>query len=337
MARILFVGNFLSRIRGTVNPTERIVQKLDSKGLKCLSVSHYENRIFRLLHILVFSLFARYDKMHVDTFSNRSFRFASLATSIARWRGKPVILNLHGGKLPEYYNQYKERVSSTFRRATLLVSPSQYLVDYFSSEGYKVQYLPNFIDLQRFKFAKTIQPNHAILWVRAFTAIYQPQVAIATLALLKEKYPDATLSMAGPDRGLRLECEEQAKALEIESSVHFLGAVPNKHLPELYNGHGIFLNTTTYESFGMALMEAAACGIPIVSSNVGEIPILWENGKDIMLAHDLQPESYATAVAHLFENPAIAIMQSAAARQKAETFDWKVVEKQWLDLLNNTP
>ena len=162
MSSVLFIGNFLSRTRGTLNPTERVIQKLEAEGLPCLYCSHFEHRLLRLLHILIFSLFARYDKLHIDTFSNQAFWFASLASRIGRWRRKPVILNLHGGKLAEFYAQNQQRVSSTFRRATTIVSPSRYLINFFGAKGFPVKYLPNSIDLQRFKFKPTTQVMFAL-------------------------------------------------------------------------------------------------------------------------------------------------------------------------------
>lgn len=332
--KILFIGNFLSQSRGTTrSQSEKAAQRLTDKGFSFQFASHLESPVWRLLHMAIYCLLGRYDKLHVDTFSDRSFWFASMATYIARWRRKHVILSLHGGKLAEFYEQHKTRVSNTFLRANNIVSTSNYLLQFFSAKGFSVQYLPNFIDLQRFRYKKPVHSTHSLLWVRAFHPIYNPQTAISTLAIVKQSYPEASMTMVGPDRGLLAECIQLAHDLGIQSSIQFAHTIPNEQLPEFYHSHRVFLNTTSYESFGMALMEAAACGIPIVSSSVGEIPLLWEDGKDILLTKDLDPEAYAKAIISLFENPSGALTQSEVARQKAESFDWKVVEKKWLELL----
>jgi glycosyltransferase involved in cell wall biosynthesis len=65
--------------------------------------------------------------------------------------------------------------------------------------------------------------------------------------------------------------------------ITFTGPINNTELPAYYSSHSVFLNTTSYESFGMAVLEAAACGIPTVSTPVGEIPLLWKAGEEIML------------------------------------------------------
>jgi glycosyltransferase involved in cell wall biosynthesis len=331
--RILFIGNFLSRTRGTTSPTERVVEKLAAEGLVCIGASQFENRLVRLLHIITFCLFAGYDKLHVDTFSNRSFWYANLATRIGRWRNKPVILNLHGGKLPEFYTKHPATVSATLHRASLLLSPSLFMADFFNTRGFQVNYLPNTLDIERFEFKKRDLINYSILWVRAFAEIYHPQTAISALAILKAKYPKATLTMVGPDAGLRAVCEKIATEYGLRSSISFSGPVPNEKLPQFYQTHTVFLNTTAYESFGMAILEAAASGLPIVSSSVGEIPLLWEHGKDILLVSDPSPARYAQEISDIFEGEQKTALLAAAARKKAETFDWAFVKPQWLKLL----
>jgi glycosyltransferase involved in cell wall biosynthesis len=95
----------------------------------------------------------------------------------------------------------------------------------------------------------------------------------------------------------------------------------------------IFLNTTNHESFGVSVMEAAACGLCIVSTNVGELSLLWQDGHDSLLVQPDDHEAMASAVRGILCEPKLAERLSRNARAKAEQFDWSKILPQWEALL----
>ena len=111
--------------------------------------------------------------------------------------------------------------------------------------------------------------------------------------------------------------------------------IPNDQLPTYLNSHDVFLNTTNYESFGMAVLEAAACGIPIVSTSVGELPLLWEDEKEILLTKAITAEAFSHPVSRLLDDSKLAQQLSQNARKKSEQFDWEVIKLKWLELFKN--
>jgi glycosyltransferase involved in cell wall biosynthesis len=80
-------------------------------------------------------------------------------------------------------------------------------------------------------------------------------------------------------------------------------------------------------------MEAAACGLCIVSTNVGELPLLWTNGDDALLVEPDDPKAMAAAVRRLLTESGLAERLSRNARAKAEQFDWSLILPQWERLL----
>jgi len=141
--------------------------------------------------------------------------------------------------------------------------------------------------------------------------------------------------MFGPDNGDGSldQVQSEVRRLNLEGRVSLLGAVPKIDVPKALNSGDIFLNTTNYESFGVSVMEAAACGLCIVSTNVGELPLLWKDDHDALLVQPDDSAAMATAVRRILTEPGLAERLSRNARVKAEQYDWSVILPQWERLL----
>lgn len=327
------IGSFLSRQFGSFSVSENIAILIDNSGLQVSLCSMKRNQVLRLLEIIIKSLFSDYDKMHIDTYSGKAFIIAETASIIGGLRNKKIILTLHGGKLPELFEKAPKRVQRVFRRASFIQTPSRYLQDFFYRQNLHVIYLPNPINLTQFTYNRSEVIPYSILWVRAFTEIYNPAIAIKALKLVREKYLDATLIMAGPDKGNLSEIKTLIKDLKLESYVILAGPVENKELFKYYQTHHVYINTPSYESFGVSVLEAAACGIPIVSTNVGEIPFLWSDNENILLVDDFSAKGFSDKIERIFLNEGLSQKLSKNARKKAETFDWENIKPKWEQLL----
>lgn len=288
-----------------------------------------------MAHIVWAVLFGTYDVLHIDVFSGMAFRIAQVASLLGKLRGKKVILALHGGNLPSYISHYPRRVAKVLGRASIIHTPSQMLRTFIGSRyGVHIVHLPNFVDLSRFQYQRDSFKPFSLLWVRAFAEIYNPEIAVAILDKVRAIFPEATLTMIGPDKGKLGDTLKLIADRKLEKQVHIIGPVKNSELPAYYHSHDVFLNTTSYESFGVAVLEAASSGIPIVSSNVGEIPYLWTTGEEVLMAEPGDVEAFAEHVVTLFSDHDLARRQSQLARRKAEQFAWEKMRSQWLEILH---
>src|SRR5690606_6128367 len=141
------------------------------------------------------------------------------------------------------------------------------------------------IDIERYVFRERSLAHPTLVWLRAFADVYQPQTAIRVLKLIHKKYPDAKLLLIGPDTndGTFRACSSLIEDLELRDSVTVSGQIKKYDVPQMLAPHDIFLNTTRAESFGVSVMEAAALGLCIVTTNVGELPYIWMNEENAML------------------------------------------------------
>ena len=334
MKKVLFVSSFLSGIHQTKDVAETISEKLVDYGIASKLVSFKKNKFLRLLDIVYNIIVFRGEFIHLHTFSDQAFKLVIIASYIARVKKKKIIFTLHGGKLPKFENENKRRVYRTLSQAYRILTPSLFLKSHFETQNYSVEYLPNPIDLSKFPFKeKTEDKSHKILWVRAFVDFYNPEIAILTLFEVHKKYPNASLTMIGPDRGLLVKCKELIFKLNLQDFVVLTGPISNDLLYSYYQTHDVYLNTTSYESFGLALMEAASCGIPIVSSGVGEIPYLWEDKKTMMISSELNSVEFSYKIIELFSDYSLKTRIIQNARLLAMNYDIEKIGLKWLKIL----
>jgi len=334
MIKLLMIGSFLSEKTGTKGISEKLMESLKNSDLKFIRASDKKNKIIRYWEIILKCIFSSYRTIHIDTFSGRAFKIAEIASSIGNFRRKRIIMTLRGGKLPEFYNKYPQRIKKALTKGDCIQTPSLYLKDFFAKQNIHLQYLPNSIELDRFPYDRNNVKPYTLLWVRAFSKVYNPDLAVRTLYEVQKVFPDTTLTMIGPDKGVLNEIRGLINELNLESSVNIIGPVKNENLYLYYQTHSVFLNTTSYESFGVAVLEAAACGIPIVSTKVGEIPFLWQHEKNMLLVENFEFSAFSYEVLRLFKSKELADRISKNARRKAENFNWETIKPKWIDLLN---
>lgn len=332
---ILFIGSFLSRHRGTKGVSETIAENLQKEGINVILSSRFENKVLRIFQIIKDILLFRGKLVHVDVFSGNAFNIALLASQLIRIKNATLVLTLHGGNLIEFDKKNKGKIDLLFSKAHKIQTPSLFLKNYFCGRGFDVLYLPNPINLDNFPFQIKGKNDFRILWVRSFSDIYNPHVAIEVINLLKQTFPSVSLSMVGPDGGLMDNCKALCKKLDLSEKVVFLGPVQNEKLKEFFHTHDVFLNTTSLESFGVALIEAASCGIPIVSTSVGEIPFLWQNKKNALLGKDNSAVELASKIEKLWTTDGLSIILVKEARKKAESFAWEKIKPHWINLIEN--
>ncbi len=329
----LFIGSFLSEQKGSLSASETVAQNLKEKNIKLTSFKR--NKWLRMIDILINILTFKGSIIHIEVYSGQAFIIAQLSALFIRLKKSKLILTLHGGMLIDFHKKNPKKVEWLLKEANEIYTPSYYLQTYFSSLEFKISYLPNSINLANFEFKRTEVKKLNLLWVRGFSEIYNPLLAIKTLYILKQKFPTASLTMIGPDAGLLNKVKDLCHKLNLNDAVTFTGPVPNNQLYKYYQSHHVYLNTTSYESFGIAVIEAAACGIPIVSSSVGEIPYLWSHKENILLSKNLDENEFAQLVEELFTNETLEYKLSLAGRKKAEEFSWDNVSSLWLKLLES--
>lgn len=339
MRGIYFAGNFLSKSTGIRGVGEELAEGFSERNWQVFTASHHLSRFLRMVDFLWTGWYQRkhYQIAAVEIYSYLAFRWAELLCWLLRLLNKPYILTLHGGRLPEFARNNPDRFSKLLNSAVIVTTPSKYLKQEFVNYRDDIINIPNGIDLRRYPYPAHWQPGVNLIWLRAFHQIYNPGLAIEVLRRISPLYPNATLTMIGPDKGDgSLDAVNQLiKSYNLSEKVQIRGAISKNDLGYVLSQGDIFINTTYYESFGVSVLEAAACGLSIVTTNVGELPLIWENGLDALLVPPNDPDSMADAVKRIITEPGLAQRLSGNARNKAEQYDWSEILPRWEALIED--
>jgi glycosyltransferase involved in cell wall biosynthesis len=172
------------------------------------------------------------------------------------------------------------------------------------------------------------------VWLRTFHSLYNPLLAAKVLAELVPSFPDAQLLMLGPakDESVLQRFNQLATDLGVADRIQIAGGIPKSDVSNWLNQGDIFLNTTNVDNTPVSVMEAMACGLCVVSTSVGGISHLLENGHDALLVPANNPEEMAAAVRRLLSEPLLSQQLSKNGRKKVDAFDWSVLLPQWEEL-----
>ncbi|MCH7771873.1 MAG: N-acetyl-alpha-D-glucosaminyl L-malate synthase BshA [Bacteroidetes bacterium] len=184
-----------------------------------------------------------------------------------------------------------------------------------------IEVIPNFIDINLYKpngktaFGERIAPDGEKILVH--TSNFRPVKRVPdTIKILKKviEYIPTKLILVGdgPDRS---ECERLCRQLDLCDQVKFLGK--QEGLVEILNSADLFLIPSQSESFGLAALEAMACGLPVISSSVGGLPELINHNETGFIAEIGDVDRMAKYAVDLLGNDRKYKLFSKNARDRA--------------------
>ncbi|MBD1430377.1 N-acetyl-alpha-D-glucosaminyl L-malate synthase BshA [Sphingobacterium litopenaei] len=192
-----------------------------------------------------------------------------------------------------------------------------------------IQVIPNFIDLTRFvnknreHFKKAIAPGNERIMVHTsnFRKVKNTQDVVRIFHEVSKTIPSKLLMVGdGPERS---NAEELSRQLGISQSVRFLGK--QDAVEEILSVSDLFLMPSSSESFGLAALEAMACRVPVISSNIGGLPELNVQGVTGFLSDVGNIEEMAQNAIHILEDCDRLEKFKQAAYEHAQKFEISLI------------
>ncbi|MFC6858606.1 glycosyltransferase family 4 protein [Zunongwangia atlantica] len=335
--KILYIGNDLRVDSFTATYISFLSKMLREEGYKVKTASAKNNKLIRLTEMLclIIKFHSTTDIVLIDTYGATNFYYAYLVGRLCQMYKIPYVPILHGGNLPERLDKDPKFSKNLFGNAYLNIAPSNFLKHEFESRGFdRIKLIPNSIDLRNYPFKNRDRFFPKLLWVRRFQHRYNPKMAILLLERLFAEYEEAELCMVGPEKdGSMQDCKRLAKRKNL--NVKFTGKLKKKEWAELAKEYDFFINSTTIDNTPISVIESMGLGLPIISTNVGGMPVLIDHLKDGVLVDSDDFNAMFSEIKKILENPDIGQKMAINARKKAESFGWKNVRKDWLEVIDN--
>jgi len=144
--------------------------------------------------------------------------------------------------------------------------------------------------------------------------------AIRALSIIRDQGIDLHYAIAGGSGWLEDEMYRSIRETAMEDRVHILGFVPDEDLPALYSGARALLAVSLYEGFGLPVLEAMACGTPVITSNVSSLPEVA--GAAGILVDPLDTEAISNAIMRPLTDAALRRQLVAAGLEHVKRFTW---------------
>lgn len=166
--------------------------------------------------------------------------------------------------------------------------------------------------------------EHALVYAGKLLPVRDVASALRALAILRQRGRNVRLVVAGqgPEQNA---LQRDALELGVGDRVSFLGVLPWRRLRQVFWAGDAFLFPSRYEIFGLVLLEAMACGLPVVSTPVGGAADLIHDGSNGFLVPIGDPAAMAAAVERVLANPAVAAGLRETASNLAAEHTWTIV------------
>jgi len=170
----------------------------------------------------------------------------------------------------------------------------------------------------------TLQPRkNFVALIQAFQRVLHAEAA-------STQTPDLQLVLAGEKGWMYDEIPLAVRKAGIEDRVRFVGFVADNDLPALYSLASVFAFPSLYEGFGLPVLEAMACGVPVVAADNSSLPEVVEEAGLLVNARDT--EGLAHAISRLLRERSLREQLIAAGHKQAQRFAWGRAARQLLAL-----
>jgi len=238
---------------------------------------------------------------------------------------KPIVIKVSGWwELERGFLRRKgilpKIIRAIFFRSDVIIALSDEIKFQLLKYGFPLKHiisLPNGVNTQLFYPPNERAEHQNIVFIGRLVAEKGVKILIQAIALLKDEFPNVFLDVIG-DGYDREELQNMTKDLKIEQSVCFLGK-KNK-VYEFLNRANIYVQPSLHEGLPNSLIEAMACGLPVVVTNVGGMPDIVKDSLDGFVVEPSNVNSLANAIRKLLYNPTLRNKMGAAGRSKIEKY-----------------
>lgn len=321
--KVLLITNYKKGTGGISVQVELLQRNLRKEGIEADIFNTRGSVIYRLLcKRKLLKKAENYDVLHIHCCSKVGFFPAIVGISVGKKLGKRVVLTYHGGGAEEFFRKHTRLVKHYLLKTDANIVLSGFLGGVL--DKYQIPYtvIPNVIELDasRFRFRKQIKPN--FISIRTLSPLYNIECILRAFKKVKAQLPNATLTIVGD--GPSKETLERMVTEENIQDVLFTGRVDNKEIYNYLDKADIMLSAPRIDNMPVSLLEAFNAGLLVISSNVGGVPYMIEEGVNGLLFNSDNDIELAGKMILAVNNPeSLDIINSA--HSSLVKFSWEEV------------
>ncbi|MGQ9593778.1 MAG: glycosyltransferase family 4 protein [Anaerolineae bacterium] len=337
LRRLAVVGPLLPRPGGVSVQTQSLAAALQGEGVEVVVVNTdlpslrrwgpLGRALFPLVQplVLAWRLWRRTRGcpiVHVQAASYWGFMPVLVAVCCKPFLGWGLVVTYHGHQAERFLRRFGWLARWALARADAVITLSGWAGERFRVAGIPNVEVPLLVPVERFPFRRRERLRPVCLWARHLMPNYHPEMLIRAAAEVRKARPEFQVLVVGGGP-LREKVARLAEALDVP--VTFLGTVPFEEMPRQYQQADIFLNTSNFDNFPTTLVEASACGLPVVTTDAGGIPYMVEDGVNALVVPRGDWAAMAQATLRLLDDPDLAARLSENGRRNAERCAWPAV------------
>lgn len=257
----------------------------------------------------------------------------------AQLKAKNYIVSVWGSDVfdfPRKSSIHKSLLKYVFRKAKIILSTSKVMAEeirLYSNK--KVQVTPFGIDVDKFAPKDNKNDKFIVGTVKGLEKIYGIDYLLETFSVFHKKFPNSECHIYGKGSLLN-ELKSLALELGIDESVAFKGYVNHDEVPDVLNGFDVFCALSREESFGVAVLEASSCKIPVIVNNVGGLKEVVEDGSTGYILNATDSSQVADKMLFLAKNNDECEKMGEMGRQFVmENYSWKKSTQIMNEIYNN--
>lgn len=246
----------------------------------------------------------------------------------------PFVISVWGEDVYDFPNKsiiHKSILKYNLKKADAILSTSFVMKNetkkYTSKE---ISVTPFGIDVDVFKPMNELglfeQNTIVIGTIKALEKKYGIEYLIKAFHIVKKRITDKPLKLLIVGKGSQeYYLKQLVKNLNLENDVTFTGFIEHGDVPKYHNMLDIYVSVSIddSESFGVAILEAGACGKPVVVSDVGGLPEVVVNGETGFVVESKNPDAIASSICRLIDNPELRVSMGNSGRKRVlEFYSW---------------
>lgn len=324
--RILLICNYKPGVGGISGQVESLLRNLREEN-HTADIFSTKTSFFRrlMLPLRLRSKARNYDILHIHCCSGWGFLPAVVGVPVGRWLKKRIVVTYHGGGGERFFDEHPQLVHHFLTRTDTNIVLSGFLARIFEKHHLPYTIIPNILefDAAQYRVREKLLPHY--ICTRAHEPLYNISCILRAFQKVQEKYPEARLTLVG-DGSEHEFLMQLSESLGVRN-VTFTGRVDNDEIYQQLDHADVFLSSPRVDNMPVSILEAMNAGLLVISSRVGGVPYMVEDGETGLLFENDSDAGLFERMLWVVANQKQAIRMIENAHKAVEAYRWMNIKE----------